>query len=75
MYLYPLNTTNKEKARIAQILFEKHNIKEVMMFNQPQMSCFSAGRFNDSSIVIECGEGSTQIIAFHDGQNVISEKL
>ena len=66
LYAEPINISKETKEYIARVLFETHRIKKLMMIPSPSLSLFSDGL--TTGLVIECGEGLTNIVPIIDGK-------
>lgn len=66
LYTEPINITRETKDYIARVLFETHRVKKLMMIPSPLLSLFSVGL--TTGLVIESGEGLTNIVPIIDGK-------
>jgi len=66
LYSEPINIPKETKEYIARVLFETHRVKKLMMIPSPLLSLFSVGL--TTGLVIECGEGLTNIVPIIDGK-------
>ncbi len=66
LYTEPINMAKETKDYIARVLFETHRVKKLMMIPSPLLSLFSVGL--TTGLVIESGEGLTNIVPIIDGK-------
>ncbi len=55
----------KNGEKLVEIMFEKFNVKNLFISNQPRLTLLSKGKFN--GIVLDSGEGVSQIGCFNKG--------
>lgn len=66
LYIEPVNLPRESKEYIARVLFETHKFRKIMMMPSPILSLFSVGL--TTGLVIESGEGLTNIVPIIDGK-------
>ena len=66
----PILNPKSNREKIASILFEKYNVPSLMFAYQPILSLFPF--FQTSGIVLESGDGVSQICAICDGYSIPS---
>lgn len=60
-----IHNSNKEREKIAEIMFEKFSIFNIHIEPQQVMSLYSTTK--TSGLIIESGEGSTEIVPIYEG--------
>jgi actin, other eukaryote len=60
-----IHSSNKEREKIAEIMFEKFSIFNIHIEPQQVMSLYSTTK--TSGLIIESGEGSTEIVPIYEG--------
>eukprot|EP00911_Craspedida_sp_UC1_P001858 UC1_evm1s1424 len=60
-----ITTTDAQRERIAELLFETHERPAVFFAYQPVLGVYSCGRV--SSLVVDVGAGVTHAMAVHEG--------
>ena len=58
-------TSDQDRARMAELLFEKFNVPAYFVGTDAVLSVYSAGR--TSSLLLDCGHGLTSAMLVHDG--------
>ncbi len=66
LYAEPISLPKETKEYIARLFFETHRVKKLMMIPSPLLSLFSVGL--TTGLVIESGEGITNIVPIIDGK-------
>ncbi|KAL1197334.1 Actin-related protein 4 [Cardamine amara subsp. amara] len=60
----PLNS-QQQREKAAELMFEKYKVPALFMAKNPVLTSFATGRA--TSLVVDCGGGSTTIAPVHDG--------
>ncbi|KAF2588913.1 hypothetical protein F2Q70_00040185 [Brassica cretica] len=60
----PLNT-QQQREKAAELMFEKYKVPALFMAKNPVLTSFATGRA--TSLVVDCGGGSTTISPVHEG--------
>lgn len=60
-----ITTTDAQRERMAEILFEKQQAPALFFAYQPVLAVYSCGRV--SSIILDAGSGVTHAMAVHEG--------
>ncbi|CAH2036997.1 unnamed protein product, partial [Thlaspi arvense] len=60
----PLNT-QQQREKAAELMFEKYKVPALFMAKNPVLTSFATGRA--TSLVVDCGGGSTTIAPVHEG--------
>ncbi|ESQ27779.1 hypothetical protein EUTSA_v10018569mg [Eutrema salsugineum] len=60
----PLNT-QQQREKAAELMFEKYKVPALFMAKNPVLTSFASGRA--TSLVVDCGGGSTTIAPVHEG--------
>jgi actin len=60
-----IHSSNKEREKIAEIMFEKFSIFNIHIEPQQVMSLYSTTK--TSGLIIESGEGTTEIVPIYEG--------
>jgi len=64
-FIVPSLFSNADKEKLAEIMFENFNIPGLYILDQAKLICFSVGTMN--GLVVELGEGVTQIVPVING--------
>ncbi|KAI4347161.1 hypothetical protein L6164_007999 [Bauhinia variegata] len=61
----PSSNTQQQRERTAELMFEKYNVPALFLAKNAVLTSFASGRA--TSLVVDCGGGSTIIAPVHDG--------
>ncbi|KAJ7531091.1 hypothetical protein O6H91_14G031900 [Diphasiastrum complanatum] len=61
----PSFNTQKQREKTVELMFEKYQIPAVFLAKNAVLTSFASGRA--TSLVVDCGGGSTTVAAVHDG--------
>ncbi|KAJ8749404.1 hypothetical protein K2173_018897 [Erythroxylum novogranatense] len=61
----PSTNIQQQRERTAEIMFEKYNVPALFLAKNAVLTSFASGRA--TSLVVDCGGGSTTIAPVHDG--------
>jgi actin-related protein len=62
----PVYTSNEQRSRMAELLFEKFRVSAIYLAQQPALALYGSGR--TSGMVLDCGSESLQAIPVWRGQ-------
>ncbi|KAH9722602.1 actin-related protein 4 [Citrus sinensis] len=61
----PSSNTQQQRERTAELIFEKYNVPALFLAKNAVLTSFALGRA--TSLVVDCGGGSTTVAPVHDG--------
>ncbi|KAL4184382.1 hypothetical protein AMTRI_Chr10g225370 [Amborella trichopoda] len=61
----PSSNPQQQRERTAELMFEKYNVPALFLAKNAVLTSFASGRA--TSLVVDCGGGSTTVAAVHDG--------
>ncbi|KAH9312208.1 hypothetical protein KI387_027243, partial [Taxus chinensis] len=61
----PSSNSANQRERTAEVMFENHNVPALFLAKNAVLTSFASGRA--TSLVVDCGGGSTTVAAVHDG--------
>lgn len=61
----PSSNTQQQRERTAELMFEKYKVPALFLAKNAVLTSFASGRA--TSLVVDCGGGSTTIAPVHDG--------
>ncbi|KAI4350889.1 hypothetical protein L6164_005295 [Bauhinia variegata] len=61
----PSSSTQQQRERTAELIFEKYKVPALFLAKNAVLTSFASGRA--TSLVVDCGGGSTTIAPVHDG--------
>ena len=68
MLTEPILNPKENRGKMAEIMFETYNVSGLYIENPTTLGLYSAGKF--SGIVVDSGEGITQIVPIFDGYSI-----
>ncbi|KAE9611197.1 putative Actin family [Lupinus albus] len=61
----PSSNTQQQRERAAELMFEKYKAPALFLAKNAVLTSFASGRA--TSLVVDCGGGSTTVVPVHDG--------
>lgn len=61
----PSSNSQQQRERAAELMFESHKVPALFLAKNAVLTSFASGR--PTSLVVDCGGGSTTVAAVHDG--------
>ncbi|KAK4426866.1 Actin-related protein 4 [Sesamum alatum] len=61
----PCSNTQQQREKTAEIMFEKYQVPALFLAKNAVLTSFASGRA--TSLVVDCGGGSTTVAPVHDG--------
>ncbi|KAG7944536.1 hypothetical protein I3843_15G106800 [Carya illinoinensis] len=61
----PSSNTQQQRERTAELMFEKYKVPALFLAKNAVLTSFASGRA--TSLVVDCGGGSTTVAPVHDG--------
>jgi len=61
----PSSNSQQQRERTAELMFESHKVPALFLAKNAVLTSFASGR--PTSLVVDCGGGSTTVAAVHDG--------
>lgn len=61
----PSSNTQQQRERTAELIFEKYKVPALFLAKNAVLTSFASGRA--TSLVVDCGGGSTTVAPVHDG--------
>ncbi|KAJ8431718.1 hypothetical protein Cgig2_028500 [Carnegiea gigantea] len=61
----PSSNTQQQRERAAELMFEKYKVPALFLAKNAVLTSFASGRA--TSLVVDCGGGSTTVAPVHDG--------
>ncbi|GER51436.1 actin-related protein [Striga asiatica] len=61
----PCSNTQLQREKTAEIMFEKYQVPALFLAKNAVLTSFASGRA--TSLVVDCGGGSTTVVPVHDG--------